>query len=148
MPNLDNCILLTLMNKNIPIIDFEYDVTINGVIKIYHNYLSNEKYAPLGIINYKTEINRGDLTKWIENRLIPKTRISVISSCLSRIISAISLPSSVRYMYPASVTVMWFFSLRFFIAMLTDDFLKFSSLAISTERTTGNLLLRIKIVSK
>ena len=49
---------------------------------------------------------------------------------------------------PASVTVIWFLSRRFFIAILTLDFLKPSSLDISTARTTGSFLLRINMVSR
>ncbi len=62
--------------------------------------------------------------------------------------AAIFFPSSVRYIKPASVTVIYFFSLRFFIATLTLDFLNPSSLEISTERTTGSFLLKTSIVSR
>lgn len=46
------------------------------------------------------------------------------------------------------VTVIWAFSRRFFMATLTLDFLKPSSSAISTERTTGRVLLSISMVSR
>ena len=60
--------------------------------------------------------------------------------------TGLELPVSV--IKPASLTVILFFSLRFFIAILTLDFLYPSSFAISTERTTGSFLLRISMVSK
>ena len=47
-----------------------------------------------------------------------------------------------------TIHVILFFSLRFFMAILTLDFLNPSSFAISTERTTGSFLLRISMVSK
>lgn len=47
----DKKIKLTLMNKNTPVIDFEYDIELNIINEIYHTYPQNEKYAPLGIID-------------------------------------------------------------------------------------------------
>ena len=68
-----NSIRLTLMCKNKPIIDFDYERSF-GIVKIYHSYPDNEKYAPLGIVDPKLGINKKDLLAWIENRLIPDER--------------------------------------------------------------------------
>lgn len=67
-------IKLTLMNKNTPVIDFEYDTLINVITEIYHTYPQNEKYAPLGIIDLKIGISKVNLMKWLKNRIIPLTR--------------------------------------------------------------------------
>jgi len=67
-------IKLTLMNKNKPIIDFDYDTSLNVVYSIYHNYVQNEKYAPLSIIDLKVGISKVNLMNWFKNRVIPETR--------------------------------------------------------------------------
>lgn len=50
--------IYTLMNKNQPILDFEYDQEIHAIKKIDKIYPEGEKYASLGIMNYKQEITR------------------------------------------------------------------------------------------
>lgn len=71
MPKIEK---LTLMNKNKPIIDFDYDTEFNIILDIYHNYTENERYAPLSIKDLKLGINRKNLMDWFKNRIIPETR--------------------------------------------------------------------------
>lgn len=67
-------IRVTLMNKNTPVVDFEYDTEYNIITNIYYTYPENEKYAPLSAINIETGINRINLMNWFKNRIIPETR--------------------------------------------------------------------------
>ena len=55
---------------------------------------------------------------------------------------------AVRVIYPSGETTICPLSLNFFMATLTLDFLKFSSVATSTERTTGRRWLKTRIVSR
>lgn len=45
--------IYTLMNKNQPILNFEYDQEIHAIKKIDKIYPEGEKYVSLGIMNYK-----------------------------------------------------------------------------------------------
>ena len=67
-------VTLTLMNKNVPVIDFDYDTEVNMISSIYHTYPQNEKYAPISIIDLKIGISKTHLMNWFKNRIIPETR--------------------------------------------------------------------------
>ena len=56
---------ITLMNKNHPVIDFDYNQSTGIIEKIYEV----NKYAPLGIKN------KEDLQEWLENRSVPYQRL-------------------------------------------------------------------------
>ena len=58
--------------------------------------------------------------------------------------SDLLFPDSVSVIYPSWDTVICPLSRSFFMATLTLGFLKFSSVATSTERTTGSRLLKDK----
>ena len=61
-----------LMNKNTPVLAFLYDEEAHAIFKITE--IINEKYAPLGIVEYKTGISRAALNNWWKSRAIPASR--------------------------------------------------------------------------
>lgn len=70
--DLDDLTKYTLMNKNTPVLTFLYDEESHAIFKITE--IINEKYAPLGIVEYKTGISRAALNNWWKSRAIPASR--------------------------------------------------------------------------
>lgn len=62
----------TLMNQNVEVLTFSYDMETHTVTKILK--LIHPEYAPLGIIEYKNGITRKALHHWWKNRSIPASR--------------------------------------------------------------------------
>ncbi len=63
----------TLMNKNVPVFDFEYDSSTCKIVSFERNYPNNEKYAPFGSIKDGV-INKRRFNIWWKNRQIPASR--------------------------------------------------------------------------
>ena len=63
----------TLMNKNKPIFDFEYNEEEHIIQSFEQNYSSNEVYAPFGLIK-NNKIDKILFNKWWKNRQIPASR--------------------------------------------------------------------------
>ncbi len=61
-----------LMNKNTPIVEFEYNTEQHYITKITDKF--NVDYAPLGSLDYKGNINKSTLNNWWEERAIPISR--------------------------------------------------------------------------
>lgn len=65
----------TLLNKNVPVLDFLYDEETHNVLKILD--VVNKDYAPLNVVDYKTGISRKSLNEWWRNRSIPASRNNI-----------------------------------------------------------------------
>ena len=65
----------TLLNKNVPVLDFLYDEETHNVLKILN--VVNKNYAPLNVVDYKTGISRKSLNEWWRNRSIPASRNNI-----------------------------------------------------------------------
>ena len=63
----------TLMNKNIKIFDFIYDLEDHLIVDFERNYKDNEKYAPFGLIK-DGKIDKNQFNRWWKNRQIPSSR--------------------------------------------------------------------------
>ena len=61
-----------LMNKNIEVLKFLYDEDTHTIQKIEEEI--NIKYAPPGIVDYKTGISRKAFNNWWKDRAIPASR--------------------------------------------------------------------------
>ena len=63
----------TLMNKDKPIFDFEYNDDEHLIVNFERNYPDNEIYAPFGLIkDNKIDVNQ--FNRWWKNRQIPASR--------------------------------------------------------------------------
>lgn len=60
-----------LLNKNMKILNFEYDQELQLITKV--NTIYNEKYLPFGLIS-ENEVDIDKLNKWWKNRQIPTSR--------------------------------------------------------------------------
>ena len=58
-----------LMNKNTPIMSFEYDTEIHAAYKI--NEYFDLKYAPPAILDMKGNVTKKSLNDWWRGRAIP-----------------------------------------------------------------------------
>lgn len=63
----------TLLNKNIKVLDFDYDLEEHMIVNIERNYKDGEKYAPFGLIK-NDKIDRNEFNRWWKNRQIPASR--------------------------------------------------------------------------
>lgn len=61
-----------LMNKNTPIMSFEYDTEIHAAYKI--NEYFDLKYAPPAILDMKGNVTKKSLNDWWRGRAIPASR--------------------------------------------------------------------------
>lgn len=67
-----NIVTLTLMNQNHEVLDFDYNLDMGAITKVYNN--KEIEYAPIGLNNGNLGISRASLTEWFKNRTLPKTR--------------------------------------------------------------------------
>lgn len=104
----------SLFNKNRKILDFIYDEEVQTIIKIDHIY--DEKYAPIGIINYKQGITRSLFNNWWNHRSIPASRQDIdlikenyhLDGFEELIIKSFGASLSDQYwVYPADKNVSW-----------------------------------------
>lgn len=64
-----------LMNKNAPVLAFEYDLDAHKAVRITR--VENEGAAPLGMIDRHGSISKHELNYWWHNRAIPASRAQV-----------------------------------------------------------------------
>lgn len=67
---------LTLLNKNTPIADIEFNPRRGGYISDIIKIL-NPEFAPIGIVDDNKNLNTDDLSDWWEERCIPDSRANV-----------------------------------------------------------------------
>ena len=65
----------TLMNKNTPVLDFEYDLEQHVVTRITH--VENPEYAPLGMFDQRGNVSKRELNYWWRHRAIPASRAQI-----------------------------------------------------------------------
>ncbi len=77
----------TLMNKNTPVLSFEYDLGEHQVLRITERH--NLEFAPLGMADRHGEISKHELNSWWRHRAIPASRDQV-----KRLLENLSLEST------------------------------------------------------
>ncbi|HIW76664.1 MULTISPECIES: DNA-binding protein [Gordonibacter] len=65
----------TLMNKNRPVLDFQYDLETHSIAKITD--IHHLDFAPLAIFNPGGEVERKRVNDWWKNRAIPASRAQI-----------------------------------------------------------------------
>lgn len=65
----------TLMNKNTPVLSFEYDLAEHKVVRITERH--NLEFAPMGMADRHGDISKHELNSWWRHRAIPSTRDQV-----------------------------------------------------------------------
>ena len=60
---------LTLLNKNTPVADIEFNVSRGYISAIMKQH--NPEYAPLGLVDANKQIDQDGLADWWEDRSIP-----------------------------------------------------------------------------
>ena len=91
----DELYTFILMNKNIPVLQYLYDAETHSIAKI--GKIFNDKYAPLGIIDYKNGISRKKFNDWWQNRAIPASRKNI-----DRILQQLKIKTSVELLEKCS----------------------------------------------
>ena len=67
--------MLVLMNKNTPVVAFDYDYENHLITKIVHVY--HKEYAPPSVLDNKNEITKAGLNAWWRSRAIPASRAQI-----------------------------------------------------------------------
>ena len=65
----------TLMNKNTPVLEFDYDLELHTATRIVR--LVNPEYAPLGMADRHGEVSKRELNYWWRHRAIPASRAQI-----------------------------------------------------------------------
>ena len=76
-----------LMNKNTPVLAFEYDLSLHVATRITR--VDNLEYAPLGMLDRHGNVSKCELNYWWRNRAIPASRAQ-----LSRLLENLKLEST------------------------------------------------------
>ena len=64
-----------LMNKNAPVLAFEYDTEAHAATRI--TCIENPEYAPVGLFDQRGNVSRRDLNDWWRHRAIPASRAQI-----------------------------------------------------------------------
>ena len=71
-----------LMNKNTPVLEFDYDLEVHAVMKILE--VHDARYAPPSTVDQKGNVTKKALNAWWKGRAIPASRnqIQQVLDCL------------------------------------------------------------------
>ena len=78
-----------LMNKNTPVLAFEYDLATHTATRITR--VENPEYAPLGMFDQRGNVSKRELNYWWRHRAIPTSRAQI-----SRLLENLQLESTLE----------------------------------------------------
>ena len=64
-----------LMNKNVPVLAFEYDLGAHIATRITR--VENPEFAPIGMFDRRGEVSKHELNYWWRHRAIPASRAQI-----------------------------------------------------------------------
>ena len=70
-----------LMNKNTPVLEFDYDLEVHAVMKILE--VHDARYAPPSTVDQKGNVTKKALNAWWKGRAIPASRNQQVLDCLA-----------------------------------------------------------------
>lgn len=116
-----------LMNKNTPVVEFEYDLDVHAVMKILDIY--DVRYAPPATVDQKGNITKKALNAWWKGRAIPASRNQIqqvldsldLDSTLALAEKNFGLSLSDRYWIDDVAAPQQWEKINFFDNEFTDD---------------------------